>query len=278
MVNDPKYIDVSKAKVLLVDDTPANLDVLRKVLTPEGYKLSFANRGEKALQIVDYAPPDLILLDVMMPGMDGLEVCRRLKAKPVSQEIPVIFITAKSDMEDMLESFRVGAVDHIIKPFRPEEVCIRVRTHLQTQLLLRQRESLIHAQQATEKRFRLLATCLLEELQENGEMYKQFAENLAQRLAKYDLEGMLTLLEQLEGDEKNEEPLNLKAFHLPASLHARLREAAEINDLTELEHLLSELRLVGDPQARLAKHFARALAAYDTDEILATLENVPHDG
>ena len=153
-----EVIDLKDSKVLMVDDTPANIDVLRKVLGPEGYKLSFSNTGEKALQIALRGIPDLILLDVMMPGMDGFETCRRLKQSPVTQNIPVIFITAKTDMDDLVEGFRVGAVDYITKPFRQEEVNIRVRTHLQTRALIKQRENLIQNLSASEERFRLLAT------------------------------------------------------------------------------------------------------------------------
>ena len=158
MTDDSKHVDLSDAKVLMVDDTPANIDVLRKVLAPEGYKLSFANSGEKALKIVERALPDLILLDVMMPGMDGLETCRQLKANPLTHDIPVVFITAKSDLDDLVAGFQVGAVDYIGKPFRQEEVCVRVRTHLQSRILMHQRERLISTLQATEERFRLLAT------------------------------------------------------------------------------------------------------------------------
>lgn len=152
------FIDLNGAKVLMVDDTPANIDVLRKVLTPEGYKLSFANNGKKALQIAERALPDLILLDVMMPDMDGFETCRLIKQTEAIRHIPVIFITAKTDTEDLIEGFRVGAVDYITKPFRQEEVCVRVRTHLQTRALINQREHLIGHLKASEERFRLLAT------------------------------------------------------------------------------------------------------------------------
>lgn len=151
-------LDLSQAKVLMVDDTPANIDVLHKVLAPEGYKLSFANSGKKALKIVSRALPDLILLDIMMPETDGLETCRRLKADEATQDIPVIFITAKSDTDDLVEGFQAGAVDYITKPFRREEVCVRVRTHLESRMLMKQREQLINNLRATEERFRLLAT------------------------------------------------------------------------------------------------------------------------
>jgi PAS domain S-box-containing protein len=152
-------VDLSEAKVLMVDDTPANIDVLRKVLSVEGYKLSFANSGEKALQIAARAQPDLILLDVMMPpGMDGYETCQRLKADEATRDIPVIFITAKTDTGDVVTGFQYGAVDYIAKPFQQEEVRVRVRTHLQARLLMKQQQRLLSDLRASEKRFRLLST------------------------------------------------------------------------------------------------------------------------
>jgi len=123
-----------------VDDQPANLDVLCELLEAEGYKISMAPSGEIALKIATRAEttPDLILLDVMMPGMDGYEVCRRLKQDGKTREIPVIFITAKDLTEGVLEGFRVGGVDYITKPFRDEEVLVRVETHLRNNRLSRE--------------------------------------------------------------------------------------------------------------------------------------------
>lgn len=152
-------IDLTNAKVLMVDDTPANIDVLRKVLSPEGYKLSFANSGEKAIQLATRTLPDLILLDVMMPpGIDGFETCRRLKQQETTRDIPIIFITAKTDTDDLVEGFRIGAVDYITKPFKQEEVCVRVQTHVRTRLLIVQRDNLIGNLRASEERFHLLSS------------------------------------------------------------------------------------------------------------------------
>jgi len=149
--------DLKNAKVLMVDDTPANIDVLRKVLIREGYQLFFAHSGEKAIKIASRALPDLILLDVMMPNMDGFETSRCLKRNEATQDIPIIFITAKNQPEDIIEGFKLGAVDYVNKPFRQEEVCMRVRHHLQTGVLMKQREHLIKDLRHSEERFRLLA-------------------------------------------------------------------------------------------------------------------------
>ena len=115
--------------ILLVDDNATNLSILVKSLSEAGYKVRVAQDGESAIAQIPYAKPDLILLDVMMPGIDGFETCRRLKAVPETQAIPVIFITALSDVFDKVKGFQVGAVDYITKPFEIEEALVRVSTH-----------------------------------------------------------------------------------------------------------------------------------------------------
>ncbi|KUM53394.1 two-component system response regulator [Rheinheimera sp. EpRS3] len=118
-----------KQTLLLVDDEPTNLRVLRTILQDD-YRLLFAKSGEEALQLVQQQQPDLILLDVMMPGMTGYDVCARLKASPATQRLPVIFVTALKDEIDETKGFAVGAVDYITKPVSPAVVRARVKTHL----------------------------------------------------------------------------------------------------------------------------------------------------
>ena len=130
--------ELTGAKVLLVDDTPDNLKVLRQTLESEGYSILVATNGESGLKIATSAQPDLILLDVMMPGMDGFETCRRLKQTSTTADIPVIFITGRNETEDIIEGFRTGGVDYIVKPFRSEEVLIRAETHLKIDRLSRE--------------------------------------------------------------------------------------------------------------------------------------------
>jgi putative two-component system response regulator len=131
--------------VLLVDDTPTNLDILVETLG-EDYDLAAATDGPSALELILSQPPDLILLDVMMPGMDGYEVCRRLKAEAETADIPVIFLTALAESADKARGFAAGAVDYVTKPFDPIEIKARVRTHLSLRLarqeLARQNEML----------------------------------------------------------------------------------------------------------------------------------------
>ena len=116
--------------VLIVDDVSSNIQVLNQVLKG-AYQILFATSGEKALELAVERQPDLILLDVMMPGMDGHEVCRRLKAEPLTEEIPVIFVTAMNDERDETEGLDLGAIDYITKPLSPPIVQARVRNHLE---------------------------------------------------------------------------------------------------------------------------------------------------
>lgn len=118
-----------KKKILLVDDEPNNLQLLRQILRTT-YQLIFAHNGQSALAAVAAHHPDLILLDVMMPDLDGYEVCRRLKTDPLTHDIPVIFVTAMGDVDDEAAGFDVGAVDYIHKPVSPAIVLRRVQTHL----------------------------------------------------------------------------------------------------------------------------------------------------
>lgn len=121
--------------ILIVDDNPTNLDVISEALSSAGYKVAIATSGERAIQQVERRPPDLILLDVMMPGINGFETCKRLKSNTKTCDIPIIFMTALADADHIVKGFDLGAVDYITKPFQEQEVLVRVRTHLQLSLL-----------------------------------------------------------------------------------------------------------------------------------------------
>jgi putative two-component system response regulator len=134
----------SVGSILIVDDAPENLQVLVRILTAQGYKPRAARSGKLALQAAENDPPDLILLDIMMPGMDGYEVCRQLKASDKLKEIPVIFLSALDDADDKVKAFAAGCVDYVAKPFHLDEVKARVDVHmklrqLQTELGTRNR-------------------------------------------------------------------------------------------------------------------------------------------
>jgi two-component system, sensor histidine kinase and response regulator len=120
-----------KSEVLIVDDIPSNLNFLSEVLHLEGIGVILATSGKDAIEIARYKHPDLILLDIAMPMMDGYEVCAALKADPATQDIPVIYLTARTEPEDILRGFETGAVDYILKPFNATELIARVKTHLE---------------------------------------------------------------------------------------------------------------------------------------------------
>lgn len=127
-----------RATILIVDDTPANLGVMVECLEGKNYRVLVAQDGEEGLERAALVRPDLILLDVMMPGLDGFAVCRRLKASEVTHDIPVIFMTALADIQDKLAAFAAGGVDYVTKPLQINEVATRVQTHLELNALRRQ--------------------------------------------------------------------------------------------------------------------------------------------
>ncbi len=130
--------------ILIVDDTPANISMLFSLLVEEGYKVFIAEDGESAIKQAQKMPPELILLDILMPGMDGFATCEQFKRQPETSDIPIIFMTALSDTEKKVNGFRLGAVDYITKPFQIEEVLVRVATHLHLQRL---KQTLLESEQ-----------------------------------------------------------------------------------------------------------------------------------
>ncbi|WP_153912678.1 response regulator [Shewanella sp. TC10] len=148
---------MEKATVLIVDDTPENIDILVGILGGD-YKIKVAIDGPKALALAQKSSPDLILLDVMMPGMNGHEVCQKLKSEPLTCHIPVIFVTALSDTEDETQGFALGAVDYITKPVSPAVVKARVKTHLSLydQQRLLESEVELRTKELKETRFEII--------------------------------------------------------------------------------------------------------------------------
>ncbi len=162
--------------ILIVDDISKNIQVLGSILQKEGYAISYAMDGRQALLLINSEKFDLVLLDVMMPEMDGYEVCRRLKQTPNGVDLPVIFLTAKTEKEDIVKGFEVGAVDYISKPFNKAELLARVRTHL----FLKRSMMLIEEQNS--------------DLQNKNEQLQQLSQNLAAALKQIKtLEGFLPI-------------------------------------------------------------------------------------
>jgi PleD family two-component response regulator len=122
--------DPAQGSILIVDDVAKNIQLIGNILAQEGYELAFATSGQKALEIASGATFDLILLDIMMPAMDGYAVCRQLRSAARTQDVRIIFLTAKTQGDDIVKGFACGAVDYITKPFNPAELVMRVRNHL----------------------------------------------------------------------------------------------------------------------------------------------------
>jgi len=131
------------SRILVIEDEPANIQTLSTLLKERGYQINIATNGRQALEVLERIRPDLILLDIMMPQMDGFETCRRIKASTAWREIPIIFLTAKTDTADIVRGFELGAVDYVAKPFNAHELLARVNTHLTLDYLHRENERLL---------------------------------------------------------------------------------------------------------------------------------------
>jgi len=146
---------ITPATVLIVDDNPKNIQVLGTILMDAKYRVAVANQGSAALNLLPKVKPDLILLDIMMPELDGFEVCRRIKAEATTGHIPVIFLTAKTETDDIVKGFELGAADFVTKPFRAKELLARVQTHI---ALVRLQQSLRNKNRELEEAFASVKT------------------------------------------------------------------------------------------------------------------------
>jgi class 3 adenylate cyclase len=131
------------SRILIIDDAPANIQTLSTILKERGYNINIATNGRQGLEVLERIRPDLILLDIMMPEMDGFETCRRIKASTAWREIPIVFLTAKTDTADIVRGFELGAVDYVAKPFNAHELLARVNTHVTLDYLHRENERLL---------------------------------------------------------------------------------------------------------------------------------------
>lgn len=174
--------------ILIVDDMPVNLRVIVDYLEGCGFRIRVARSGERALKRVQYDQPDLILLDVLMPGIDGFETCRRLKADAATRDIPVIFMTALTDPEDKVKGFEAGGVDYVTKPLHQEEVLARIVTHLSmrdmTRSLQEQNEQLAIRSQVEKKRLLLAVGQQHEQLRALTGKLTEVQENERRQLAR----------------------------------------------------------------------------------------------
>jgi signal transduction histidine kinase len=182
----------SKADILVVDDTRANLRFLAEILTQQGYAVRPALNGPMALSSAQARLPDLILLDIMMPQMDGYEVCGRLKADARTRDIPVIFLSALNEVVDKVRAFEIGGVDYITKPFQVQEVLARVETHLtlcRLQRRLREKNEMLTHEVTERKRAQAALERYAEELEASNAELDAFAHTVA-----HDLKAPLTAM------------------------------------------------------------------------------------
>ncbi len=193
-------ISEKKLTILIVDDMPKNIQVAAGMLSRYGYQIAFDENGESALLHTKEVRFDLILLDIIMPGMDGYEVCRRLKDNPETKAIPVIFLTGKTDTESIVKGFEIGAADYVTKPFNEAELLARVNTHLE---LKKHRDYLENLVQERTAALRVMLEVREEMLSKHEEkiaaniLHRLFpiVENLRERLTTCEQEECLTLIE-----------------------------------------------------------------------------------
>lgn len=184
-------------RVLVVDDTPANLALLLDALSAAGHELLVAESGASALAVLEHTTPDLILLDLVMPGMDGVETCHQLKQRPECATVPVVFMTAVEEPDQKLRAFAAGAVDYIAKPAYPPEVVARVAAHLQ---------------------IRRLQTSLADELALRIEAEEQLRQSLDQAVVVADAAGRIVFATRLAADLLHKHHPGADATQLPATL------------------------------------------------------------
>jgi len=185
--------DASTETILIVDDAPANLRLLAEMLTARGYRVRAVTSGDRALTSARAAPPDLILLDIRMPGLNGYEVCEQLKAERQMRHIPVIFISALDELHDKVQAFKVGGVDYVTKPFQGEEVLARVETHLALRRLQNQlRDANRKLMEANQRMERELALA--------GKVQASFLPHEQEAMAGWQIASTLKPARQTSGD------------------------------------------------------------------------------
>jgi signal transduction histidine kinase len=269
---------VSPPHILLVDDTPTNLKVLAEALQGQGWKTLMAADGESAIEQVAYRRPDLILLDVMMPGIDGFETCRRLKADLATQDIPIIFMTALSDTLDKVRGLELGAVDYITKPFQQEEVIARTKLHLRlSQLTLKLEQEVADRTQAlTDSLTELQSTQLQLVQSEKMSTLGQMVSGIG-----HEINNPINFI---SGNLEYVETYANSLFRLIALYQQKLPADQEVAALTEeidLDYLTSDLpkivRSMHDGTARL-QDISLSLRTFARGDVSNTVEYQVEEG
>ncbi len=206
-------MELEENKVLIVDDTPANIEVLKEILEEQGFNIAVAKNGKQALLYAPKFEPDIILLDIMMPEMDGFETCERLKADDYTKDIPIIFLTAKVETEDVTKGLGLGAVDYVLKPFNHEEVLSRIKTHICLRQSVLKNEQLIKELKDT--------ILLLNEEQRENVAKSEFLSRMSHELRTpmHAILGFSQLLQQSKNVKADDRDLDSVAQILKAGNH-----------------------------------------------------------
>ena len=209
LTNDYFPMEQQGPMILIVDDTPMDLQVLAMILGKDGYQIAAAMNGKQALDIIGKISPDLILLDIMMPGVDGFEICKTLKASPDKRDIPIIFLTVKDEMADILSGYEAGAVDYVIKPFNSAELLARVRTHVELKKKRDNEKELISR----------LTSALAEQKQVEDALQRAHdsLERLVQERTAELVQKNRQLMEEIGERRRAEEALDIKSRNLEES-------------------------------------------------------------
>lgn len=231
----------NKKKILIVDDIPKNIQILGNLLSGINFQIAYAQSGEQALEVIKHQNFDLILLDIMMPGINGFEVCKKLKNNNATKEIPIIFLTAKADMESIIKGFEAGGQDYITKPFNSAELIARVNTHL---LIREQKKTLSELNQNLETKVKERTKQLEEAYKRLNNLEKAKTDFLAiisheLRTPVNGLIGLTNLFEQTELSSEQKEYLEylnevsdrLKRFSEIALLITQLKVNKNKTDL-----------------------------------------------
>lgn len=184
------------ARILIVDDTVQNIQVLGTILKEASYQINVAQNGQQALDSVGKVLPDLILLDIMMPVMDGFETCQRMKAMPEVADIPIIFLTAKTEAEDIVKGFELGAVDYVTKPFNAAELFVRVESHLTRTRLKREVEQQLHEIESLKEEQEFFVS---RELGNRVERLQQAVQAQSMEQVSEGVDGLAELLKMIKG-------------------------------------------------------------------------------